>query len=85
MKAKGAVTASGTQLGQPFEWDGRLRSRIPETVPSIWSGKGLPTQTNAPSPTVGSLYFRVDGGGAGATHVYYCTVGGNPATWIGIA
>jgi hypothetical protein len=80
-----AVQAMGALLGQAFKWDGRLQSRN-TNAPNVFSGTGVPATTNIPGRArIGDYYFRVDGGGAGATHLYYCTVAGAPGTWIGIA
>lgn len=80
-----AKAAMGAVLGQAFQWDGRLQSRNAGT-PNIFSGVGVPAPANISGQArIGDLYFRIDGGGAGATHVYYCTVAGAPGTWIGIA
>ena len=45
----------------------------------VLSGKGVPAATLG---GVGYLYLRNDGGGAGATHIYYKS---GVATWIGLA
>jgi hypothetical protein len=71
----------GTTLGRSFVWDGTLRGRGSAT-PDLYTGKGAPTATNpVPNPKPGSLYWRVDGGGAGFTHLYYFNAG----AWLGIA
>lgn len=43
----------------------------------LWTGTGVPS--NAAGST-GDFYLREDGGGAGATHVYFK----NGASWIGV-
>jgi hypothetical protein len=45
----------------------------------ILSGKGVPAATLG---GIGYLYLRNDGGGAGATHIYFKS---GVATWIGLA
>ena len=80
-----AKQAMGALLGQAFQWDGRLQSRN-ANAPNVYSGTGVPSAATIPGQgQIGDVYYRVDGGGAGATHLYYCTVAGAPGTWIGIA
>ena len=80
-----AKQAMGSLLGQAFQWDGRLQSRN-ASAPNVFSGVGVPAVANILGQArIGDYYFRVDGGGAGATHLYYCTVAGAPGTWIGLA
>lgn len=75
----------GAVLGRPFQWDGRLQSRNASS-PNVFSGVGVPAAANIQGQArIGDVYFRVDGGGAGLTHLYCCTVAGAPGTWIGIA
>jgi hypothetical protein len=45
---------------------------------NMLSGKGVPAATLGGN---GYFYFRSDGGGAGATHIYFKTLG----SWIGLA
>jgi len=77
-----AVQARGTQPGTPFLWDGSLRARSSANQPDVYSGVGAPTASFPdPNPRQGALYLRKDGGGAGATHIYYFNAG----AWLGIA
>jgi hypothetical protein len=45
---------------------------------TVWSGTGVPS---ASLGATGHFYLRKDGGGAGATHLYF----NNAGSWIGIA
>ena len=80
--AQVAQRALGVVLGSPFQWEGRLQG-INSGVSDFYSGTGAPTTTTPPSPKTGAYYFRNDSPG-GTSHVYYCSTGGNPATWVAI-
>lgn len=79
-----ANSARGAVLGTPFRWDGEFQSRN-LNAPNIYSGTGAPAAGTVPGQArIGDIYFRVDGGGPGSTHIYFCTVAGAPGTWLGI-
>lgn len=79
-----AQKAYGAVLGVPFQWYGRLQGN-PPNVPSLWSGKGIPSATTITGRArKGDVYFNTAVAG-GVTNIYICSTEGSPGTWTAIA
>lgn len=69
LNVNGAITAQSLTTRQPLQIQQGARLLSGIGVPSVSSG------------VPGDAYLRVDGGGAGATHLYF----NHNGSWIGIA
>lgn len=70
LDVKGDVTCNRVLPRKPFQ--------LAHAGCRLWAGTGAPPSTLGSSS---DFYFRLDGGGAGATHLYV----NNAGTWLGIA